>query len=342
MKIIIDAMGGDKAPSAIVRGAVKAAIELRVDIVLVGKKTEVESVLADCNCSAVSDRIEIVNADEIITMNDEPALSVRRKKNSSMVVALNLLKDGYGDALVSAGSTGALLTGATLIVKRIKGVRRAALAPVLPVGEKGVVLIDCGANTECTPEFLLQFACMGAKYSQEVLNCRSPRVAMLNIGTEEIKGGELQRQAYSLLKEADQKGRISFIGNIEGTSAFEGNADVIVCDGFTGNILLKTTEGLIKYMMKELKTVFYKRSINKLAASVLKKDFGLLKKKLDVNEIGGTALLGISKPVIKAHGSSDEYAFFAAVRQAVSFSESGIISKIETDIDCLNNTEILQ
>lgn len=341
MKIIIDAMGGDNAPEAVVRGTVRAVNELGIKAVLVGRMDDVSSVIDDCD--ATMDKIEIINADEVITMNDDPTSAVRKKKNSSMVVALNLLKDGYGDALVSAGSTGALLTGATLIVKRIKGIRRAALAPVLPVGQKGTVLIDCGANTECTPEFLLQFAFMGAYYAGKILNLSNPKVALLNNGAEEIKGGELQKQAYALLKEAAGEGRINFIGNIEGTDAFNGTADVIVCDGFTGNILLKSTEGLIRFLMNEFKGVFYKNVPNRLAASVLKNDISSLKKKLDVNEIGGTALMGISKPVIKAHGSSDESAFFAAIRQAVSYTEAGIISDIESDINSMTlNAETLE
>ena len=273
-------------------------------------------------------------------MEDDPSTATRRKKDSSMAVALTLLKEGKGDAVVSAGSTGALLTGATLTVKRIRGIRRAALAPVLPAGEHGVMLIDCGANVECTAEYLLQFAFMGSFYARKIMGCESPRVGLLNVGTEDTKGGTLQHQAFALLKKAGEEGRINFIGNVEGTDVYAGKVDVVVTDGFTGNVMLKATEGTIKYIMKQLKGVFYKNTKNKLAAAVLKKDLGIMKKSMDVNEVGGTALVGISKPVIKAHGSSNADSIFAAVRQAVAFVNSGIIGDIENNIDYMRiNTE---
>lgn len=329
MRIIIDAMGGDNAPEEIVKGAVRARRELGVDVTLVGVEERVKACLDAENC----DDIAVVNASEIITMDDDPSTAVRRKKDSSMAVALNLLKDGTGDAVVSAGSTGALLTGATLLVKRIHGIRRAALAPVLPAGEHGVMLIDCGANVECTAEYLLQFAFMGSFYAKKIMGCTEPKVGLLSNGTEDGKGGELQHQAFALLKEADADGRINFLGNVEGTDVFTGRVDVVVTDGFTGNVMLKTTEGVIKYMMTALKGVFYKSTINKLAAAVLKSDLAKMKKSMDVNEVGGTALVGISKPVIKAHGSSDARCIFAAVRQAVSFAESGLIEDINNNIE---------
>ena len=273
-------------------------------------------------------------------MEDDPSTATRRKKDSSMAVALTLLKEGKGDAVVSAGSTGALLTGATLTVKRIRGIRRAALAPVLPAGEHGVMLIDCGANVECTAEYLLQFAFMGSFYAKKIMGCDLPRVGLLNVGTEDTKGGTLQHQAFALLKKAGEEGRINFIGNVEGTDVYAGKVDVVVTDGFTGNVMLKATEGTIKYIMKQLKGVFYKNTKNKLAAAVLKKDLGIMKKSMDVNEVGGTALVGISKPVIKAHGSSNADSIFAAVRQAVAFVNSGIIGDIENNIDYMRiNTE---
>ena len=329
MRIIIDAMGGDNAPEAIVRGAVRAERELGVDITLVGRAEDIRACLEKEGGS----KAEIVDAREVVTMEDDPSTATRRKKDSSMTVALDLLRDGRGDAVVSAGSTGALLTGATLIVKRIHGIRRAAMAPVLPSGEHGVMLIDCGANVECTAEYLLQFAYMGSFYARKLMGCDRPRVGLLNVGTEDTKGGELQHQAFALLKKADEDGRICFVGNVEGTGVFAGAADVIVTDGFTGNVLLKTTEGVIKFMMKQLKGVFYKNTGNKLAAAVLKKDLGQMKKSMDVNEVGGTALVGISKPVIKAHGSSDDSCIFAAVRQAVAFVSSGVIEDIEKNVE---------
>ena len=250
-----------------------------------------------------------------------------------MTVALNLLRDGKGDAVVSAGSTGALLTGATLIVKRIKGIRRAAMAPVFPVGKYGTMLIDCGANVECTPEYLLQFAYMGSFYAKKMMGCPNPRVGLLNVGTEDTKGGELQHQAFALLKQAGEEGRINFIGNVEGTGVFAGAADVVVTDGFTGNVMLKTMEGTVKFLMKSLKGVFYKNTKNKLAALVMKNDFADMKKSIDVNEVGGTAFIGISRPVIKAHGSSDATSFFAAVRQAVAVVNAGVAEEIEKNIE---------
>ena len=329
LKIIIDAMGGDNAPEEIVRGAVRAYRELGVAITLVGREEEVRACLKNEGC----EDLEVVDARDVITMEDDPSTATRRKKDASMTVALNLLKDGKGDAVVSAGSTGALLTGATLIVKRIRGIRRAARAPVLPAGEHGVMLIDCGANVECTPEYLLQFAYMGSFYAKKMMGCDSPRVGLLNVGTEDTKGGTLQHETFALLKTAADEGRINFVGNIEGTDVFNGRVDVVVTDGFTGNVLLKGTEGVIKYMMKSLKGVFYKSTKNKLAAAVLKKDLGEMKKSMDVNEVGGTAFVGISKPVVKAHGSSNAASFFAAIRQAKIFAESGIIEQIENNID---------
>lgn len=329
MKIIIDAMGGDNAPASTVKGAIMAKDRLGVDVVLVGREEDVKACLAQ---EGRTD-IEVVDAREVISMEDDPSTATRRKKDSSMTVALNMLRDGEGDAVVSAGSTGALLAGATLIVKRIRGIRRAAMAPVLPAGEHGVMLIDCGANVECTAEYLLQFAYMGSFYAKKLMGCESPRVGLLNVGTEDTKGGELQHQSFELLKKAHEEGRINFIGNVEGTGVFEGKADVIVTDGFAGNILLKTTEGAIKFIMKQLKGVFYKSLKNKLAAAAIKSDLSAMKKTMDVNEVGGTALIGISKPVIKAHGSSDENSIFAAVRQAVKFAESGLIEDIGENID---------
>ena len=329
MRIIVDAMGGDRAPQEIVKGAIRARKELSVDITLVGKIEEVRACLSGEDLADY----ELVDAREVILMEDDPSTATRRKKDSSMAVALRLLSEGKGDAVVSAGSTGALLTGATLTVKRIRGIRRAALAPILPAGEHGVMLIDCGANVECTAEYLLQFAYMGSYYAKKMMGCDQPRVGLLNVGTEDTKGGELQHQAFALLKEADEQGRIRFVGNIEGTGVFEGQADVVVTDGFTGNVLLKSTEGVIKYMMHALKDVFYKNTKNKLAAAVLKNDLAAMKKSMDVNEVGGTALIGISAPVIKAHGSSNAASFFAAVRQAKAFVEASVTEDIKANIE---------
>lgn len=335
MRIIVDAMGGDNAPEAIVEGAVKAKDEFGIELTLVGIKEDIERCLAGKNRSGIT----VTDAREIVTMHDDPSTATRRKKDSSMAVALTMLKNGEGDAVVSAGSTGALLTGATLTVKRIRGIRRAAMAPVLPNNENGMLLIDCGANAECTPEYLLQFAYMGSFYANRLLGIDKPRVGLLNIGAEETKGGELQRNTYKLLLEAHGEGRINFVGNVEASTMFAGGADVIVADGFSGNIVLKTAEGVAKWLFTEIKSVLTQSVKNKLAAAVIKDDVKGIKKRLDPNEVGGTALLGISKPVIKAHGSSDASAIFAAVRQAKAFAESGIIDDITKNVDYMRISE---
>ena len=335
MRIIVDAMGGDNAPEAIVKGAVYARDRLGVEIVLVGKREDIERCLGDAERGG----IEIVDAREVVTMEDDPSTATRRKKDSSMTVGLNMLKNGEGDAMVSAGSTGALLTGSTLIVKRIRGVRRAAMAPVLPSRENGIMLIDCGANAECTPEYLLQFAYMGSFYAQRLMGSDKPRVGLLNIGVEETKGGSLQHKTYALLKKAGEDGRLNFVGNVEASTMLLGGVDVVVADGFSGNIALKTAEGVAKWLFTELKEVFMMNTKNKLAAAVIKKDVKGISKKIDSNEVGGTALLGISKPVIKAHGSSGDEAFFAAIRQAKRFAEAKIVDDIVKNIDYMKILE---
>ena len=335
MKIIVDAMGGDNAPEAIVKGSLYARDRLGVELVLVGRKEDIEVCLGEHS----RDGIEIVDAREVVTMEDDPSTACRRKKDSSMTVALNLVKEGRGDAMVSAGSTGALLTGATLIVKRIRGIRRAAMAPVLPSGDSGIMLIDCGANAECTPEYLLQFAYMGSYYAKKIMGLDNPRVGLLNIGVEETKGGELQHNTYPLLKTAHEEGRLNFVGNVEASTMFLGGVDVVVADGFSGNIVLKTAEGVAKWLFKELKGTFMASTKNKLAAAVIKDDVKGIKKRIDPNEVGGTALLGISKPVIKAHGSSDASAIFAAIRQAEIFAASGLIEDITSNIDYMRISE---
>ncbi len=335
MRIIVDAMGGDNAPEAIVKGSLYARDRLGVDLVLVGRKEDIEACIGEHS----REGIEIVDAREVVTMEDDPSTACRRKKDSSMTVALNLVKEGKGDAVVSAGSTGALLTGATLIVKRIKGIRRAAMAPVLPSRDNGLMLIDCGANAECTPEYLLQFAYMGSYYAKKLMGLENPRVGLLNIGVEETKGGELQHKSLALLKQAGEEGRLNFVGNVEASTMFLGGVDVVVSDGFSGNVVLKTAEGVAKWLFKELKDVFMMKTVNKLAAAVIKNDVKGIAKKIDPNEVGGTALLGISKPVIKAHGSSGDEAFFAAIRQAAAFAGAGIVDDIVENVEYMRINE---
>lgn len=337
MRIILDAMGGDNAPGAIVKGAAAAAKETGAEIVLVGREAEVKQCLAACGGDGLPN-ITVVHADEVVTMEDDPTRACQRKKDSSMAVALRMLKNGEGDAVVSAGSTGALLSGATLIVKRIRGIRRAAMGPVLPNGGKGVLLMDCGATADCTPEYLLQFAYMGSFYAERILGCEKPRVALLNVGTEDTKGGELQKAAFALLKKAGDEGRINFIGNAEGCDVLSGKMDVLVTDGFSGNVMLKTIEGAAKFMFRQLKGVFYSSTKNKLAALAIKKDLAGMKAMLDPSEVGGTAMLGISKPVIKAHGSSDDRAIYNAIRQAIVCAEADVAGVIEQNIDYMKIT----
>ncbi len=333
MKIIVDAMGGDFAPDEIVKGALDAAVEFGVEVTLVGVGEEILRSMERQQIQDLPRGVEVANATECITMEDDPSHAVRQKPDSSMAVALRMLRDGEGDAVVSAGSTGALLTGATLIVKRIRGIRRAALAPALPTTDNGMLLIDCGANTECTPEYLLQFAYMGAYYMKRTANLDTPRVGLLNIGTEETKGGDLQKKTYALLMAAKEVGRLNFIGNIEAREAILGGVDVLVCDGFTGNVFLKTMEGTGVFFVEEIRKIFTKNKFTKTAYVLSRNSFRDLRKKMDYQEIGGTPLLGISKPVIKAHGSSKARAIRSAIQQAIAFASSGIIADICENID---------
>lgn len=330
MRIIIDAMGGDNAPMEIVRGAVDAQREFGVDIVLTGVRSEVEKCLAGCG-AAEDGHISIEHADEVITMHDDPSTAVRAKPGSSMAVGLSQLRDGKCDAFVSAGSTGALLAGATLKVKRIRGIRRACLAPVIPNGKNGALLIDCGANAECSSEYLLQFAYMGSFYARRMLSCENARVGLLNIGAEESKGTELQKETYALLRQAGEAGRINFVGNIEAGDVLFDRADVIVTDGFSGNILLKSLEGTSKFFLGQIKAML--AALEPSAAAAVAGGLGALKKSMDASETGGTPLLGITRPVIKAHGSSNARAIRSAVRQAIAFVENGVIDDIIANLD---------
>ncbi len=332
MKIIVDAMGGDHAPHAAVRGALAAVKEYGVEVILVGRGEDILSVLHEDNIAELPAGVEISHASEVVEMCDNAATAFKEKKDSSLTVGLNLLKEGSGDAFVSAGSTGALLAGATLLVKRIKGIRRAAMAPVIPTGTGGAVLVDCGATAECTPEFLLQFAFMGSYYAERVLGRPEPKVGLLNIGVEPSKGTDLQREAYALLKKAGDEGRINFVGNIEAREAVEGGVDVIVSDGYSGNIFLKTMEGTALFLGREIKKMFYKNIKTKLAGLLVKRELAAFKKLMDAGEVGGTALIGISKPVVKAHGSSDARAIKNAIRQAMEFKKSGMIEDIGENV----------
>ena len=332
MKIIVDAMGGDNAPGEIVKGALEAVTASGVEIVLTGRGEDILRAIESIGLTELPRGVEIVNASEVIDIEDDPANAVRLKRDSSLTVALELLRDGRGDALISAGSTGALLSGATLIVKRVRGIRRAALAPFIPSTSGGFVLIDCGANSECTAEYLLQFAFMGSFYSEDVFNVSMPRVGLLNNGVESTKGTPLQLETYGLLEKARNDGFLNFIGNIEAKDALMGACDVLVSDGFTGNVLLKSIEGMASLIMSELKTIYTENWKTKLSALLIKKKFSGLKEKMNPDAIGGTALLGISKPVIKAHGSSNANAIYGAIRQATKAAETDITEHLRVNL----------
>ena len=331
MKIILDAMGGDNAPLAPVLGAVEAAKKFGAQITLVGRGEEILEVMRANGIANLPEGLEIAHADDVVDMHDDPAAVLHKRKNSSMVIGLKMLSDGQGDAFISAGSTGALLSGATLLVKRVKGIRRAAMGPVMPNKAGGkTVILDCGANAECTPEFLLQFGLIGSLYAKKYLGVETPKVGLLNIGTEDSKGTDLQKQAYALLTSAHEQGLLNFVGNVEARAVPLGAVDVVVCDGFSGNVLLKSIEGTAMFMGSMMKHKIFKRSfLSKIGYLFCKPGVDEVMKMLDYREIGGTQFLGIKKPVIKAHGSSDALAFCNAVKQAMDAAGSDISEELE-------------
>ena len=330
MKIILDAMGGDLAPQAPVLGAIEAVKTFGAEITLVGRSEEILQIMQEQGYQDLPQGIEIAGAEDVVDMHDDPATVIHKRKNSSMVVGLKLLADGKGDAFVSAGSTGALLTGATLLVKRVKGIRRAAMAPSMPNKKGGkTVICDCGANAECTPEFLLQFGLVGSAYAKKQLGIPQPRVGLLNIGTEDSKGTQLQKDAYGLLKDADAKGLLHFVGNVEARDVPLGEVDVVVCDGFSGNVLLKSIEGTAMFMGSLMKKMFKKNLGSKLGYVLCASGVKDMMKLMDYREIGGTQFLGIKKPVIKAHGASDALAFRNAVKQAAQAAQNDMTPELE-------------
>ena len=336
MKIILDAMGGDHAPDAPVLGAIQAAQKFGSHITLVGRGEEILNVLRKNNIPNLPEGLEIANAEEVVDMHDDPARVIRAKKDSSMVVGLRMLAEDQGDAFVSAGSTGALLSGATLVVKRVKGVRRAAMGPAMPNKAGGkTVILDCGANAECTPEFLLQFGLMGSLHAKKSLSVENPKVGLLNIGTEDSKGTPLQKEAYALLKDASDRGILNFVGNVEARDVPLGAVDVVVCDGFSGNVLLKSIEGTAMFMGSLMKRMFKKNLLTMIGYIFSKSGVKDLVKMLDYREIGGTQFLGIRKPVIKAHGSSDALAFCNAIRQAEAAVNSNVAVELEQGLSAL-------
>lgn len=333
MRIIVDAFGGDNAPLEIIKGSMLAAREYGCDIVLVGDEDKIKQCAKSHNINL--DKTEIVDAKGIITMHDDPKSVLKNKADSSMAVGFRLLNEGVGDAFVSAGNTGAITVGATLITKRIKGVKRPAIASVMPSVNKPFLLMDCGANAECRAEFLYQFGLMGSLYMKSILHRESPTVALANNGEEETKGTPMVKEAYSLMMNAPY----NFIGNIEGRQIPYGDADVVVADGFTGNLILKTYEGVAKALMTSIKAAFMKNTMSKLSYLGVKSGMEDMKKQFDYKEYGGAVLLGVKKPVIKAHGSADARTFKNAVKQAVLFLENNLIDEIENALSKENINE---
>lgn len=334
MKIIIDAMGGDNAPEEIVKGAVLAEEEYGCSITLVGAKEHIEKILKEQR--APLEKFEIVEAAQVITNDESPTEALRRKKDSSLVIGLELLRDGKGDAFISAGSTGAVLAGGTLIVRRIKGIMRPAICPVIPGREKPFLLMDAGANADCKPQYIQQFAIMGSIYAKNVLKRENPQVAIVNIGSEEEKGSKFVKECYDLLKDT----QINFRGSIEGREIPRGDIDVVVTDGFTGNVILKLFEGTVEAIFSVLKEGIMSSVKTKLGGVLLKPVFKGFKKAYDYTEHGGAVLLGLNAPVIKAHGSSNAKAVKNAVRQAISCVEGNITGIIRTSIE--SQTEEMQ
>lgn len=322
MKIIVDAFGGDNAPLEIIKGCSLAVEEYGYNIVLVGPENEIQKVAKENNLSLKN--MEIVNADEVITMEDSADSVIKSKKESSMSVGLNLLSKGKGDAFISAGNSGALVVGATMLVKRIKGIKRCAFAPVMPKDDGFFMLIDSGANLDCRPEMLYQFGVMGSIYMEKVMGVNQPRIGLANVGTEEHKGSDLQHETFRLLKDSN----LNFIGNIEARDIPIDAADVVVSDGFTGNIILKMYEGVALTLLNKIKDMFKKNIKTKLAAGLLLNDMKELKKQVDYNEFGGAPIVGISKPVFKAHGSAKAKAFKNALKLTAAYVENDVVSEI--------------
>ena len=331
MIILLDAMGGDNAPDANIKGAVKAITQIKAEVWLIGNKKIIKEKIKEFynkEIEEISDRLKIYNAEETIEMEDIPTVAIKHKKDSSMVVGFNLLKEGKGDVFISAGNSGALLAGATLLVGRIKGVDRPALAGILPSYHKRLVLMDCGSNTNCKPINLLQFAQMSSIYIRDALGVESPAIGLLNIGTEETKGNDLIKESYKLLKEKSPELGINFVGNVEGRDAFSGKIDAIIADGFTGNVFLKTVEGMGKLVKKSLEESFKKNIGTKLGYLFAHPAIKGFKKTMDYKEYGGALFLGVKKPVVKAHGSSDEKLFEFTIKQAEQFVENKTVEKL--------------
>ncbi|MEE1005612.1 MAG: phosphate acyltransferase PlsX [Acutalibacteraceae bacterium] len=327
MRVVVDAFGGDNAPLEIIKGASLASNEYSAEITLTGKEETIKKIIAENDLKFYGE-LKIVDTDDVISMHDEPTSLVKAHSESSMALAFKELAENRADAFVSAGSTGAIVVGGTLIIKRIKGVKRPALAGIIPAPKGHYMLMDMGANAECRPEMLCQFGIMASAYLEGVEGKKNPEIGLLNIGTEDTKGGELQKEAYKLMTDAP----INFVGNIESREMPKGVCDAVITDGFTGNIALKLIEGTSSTLFSLIKEVFYKSLPNKLAALVVKKDLSLVKRLMDSTEVGGAPLLGVRKTVIKAHGSSNAKAVKNAVGQAIKFTETGVVEKITASL----------
>ena len=342
MVILLDAMGGDNAPDANIKGAIKAVNQVKAEIVLIGKEDVIKSRIKEIYGKTIEDispRLRIQNATETIEMEDTPTIAIKRKKDSSMVVGFRMLKEGKGDVFISAGNSGALLTGATLLVGRIKGIDRPALAGILPAYKSRLILIDSGSNTNCKPINLLQFAQMSTIYIRNTFGVERPKIGLLNIGTEETKGNELTKESYKLLQEKSEELGINFIGNVEGRDAFSGEVDAIVTDGFTGNIFLKAVEGLGKFVKRSLKESLMKSALSKLAAVPTLPAIKRFSKTMDYKSYGGALFLGVEKPVVKAHGSSDELLFEFTIKQAEQFVENKTVDNLITEFEKVNKKD---
>ena len=337
MKILLDAMGGDNAPDATIKGAIRAAKEIESEIILIGNEQVINEKIKEFygkdKISDITDKITIKHAQDQITMEDVPTVAIKHKKDSSMVIGFKMLKEGEGDVFISAGNSGALLTGATLLVGRIKGIDRPAIAPMLPAYKKSFMLMDAGANTNCKPINLVQFAQMSTIYLKNTFGIESPKIGLLNIGTEETKGNDLVKETYSILKEHGKEYGINFIGNIEGRDCFSGEVDAVITDGFTGNVFLKTTEGLGKLVKRTLTESLKKNIFSLIGAIPSLPAIKRFSKEVDYKEYGGALFLGVKKPVVKAHGSSDEYLFYFTLKQAENFVKSGAVEKIKEEFE---------
>lgn len=334
MKVVVDGMGGDNAPQAIVEACVLAQKEYGVDIIITGKEDLINAELKKYDYNR--EKISIVNAEEVITNNEAPVKALKTKKESSLVKALNMVKAGEADAIVSAGSTGAFLAGCTLIVKRIKGISRPALSPVMPGKYGPFMVIDVGANADCKPQYLEQFAKLGKVYFENVLGVSNPTIGLVNIGAEEEKGNELTKEAFKLLKEAD----VNFVGNVEPRDIPEGKVNVLVCDGFVGNTIIKMYEGVAGTMLKELQSEIMSTTRGKVGGLLLKPVFRKFKKKYDYKEYGGAAFLGVDGICIKAHGSSDARAFKNAIKVSKTYHDTKVLEKVKSAFN--ENIEISQ